>query len=225
MTDDIDYEKLADQMIAKLREMGLSRREMLAAMTGAGAAGLGVATLAGQAQAQTISGIIKADQIGTSSDPVQELYVDNQTNFSESETFDDITVNNTASVGTLDTDDGEVTNAPTGDDDILRWQEGVEVGQVVVSDGDGLTGAADDGWDSFVFKSVSVTFNSSFVTTPKVCATINGSKSQGENGVRAQVGNVTSSGFELFFIQYGTLDNDTNNNDIAADWIAADGRS
>ena len=106
MTDNnIDYEKLADAMIGKLREMNLSRREMLAALTGAGAAGLGVAQLAGQAQAQSITGIVKADQLGTSSEPVQELYVQNQTNFNETETFDDLTVNNSATVDTLSADE------------------------------------------------------------------------------------------------------------------------
>jgi len=89
--DGIDYEKLAESMISRLQSMGLSRREMLAGLAGAGAGGIGLLSATGGASAQT-TGIIYADQIGDSNEPVNELYVDTQQNFNTSEDFGSLSV-------------------------------------------------------------------------------------------------------------------------------------
>lgn len=93
MTDDkIDYDKLADAMLAKLRQMDVSRREMLAALGGGGAASLGMllGTNSAAAQSDPIDGVLKADQIGTTSDPVKKLVVENQVNYNQTESFESI---------------------------------------------------------------------------------------------------------------------------------------
>jgi len=97
-TDDIDYDKLADSVVDQLRNLGVSRRDMLTMAAGGGAATLGIlGSGVGSAQ-DSIDGVIEADQIGTSDTPVQQLYVENQTNFNETESFDAISTKEVNSV-------------------------------------------------------------------------------------------------------------------------------
>jgi hypothetical protein len=108
MTDnsDIDYDKLADSIISRLQSLGVSRRDMLTVLAGGGAGALAMGA-ASPASAQQINGIIKADQLGTSSEPVQQLYVQNETTYENSEAIGTLTVDTLNSADVSDTQTAE----------------------------------------------------------------------------------------------------------------------
>jgi hypothetical protein len=107
--ESIDYDRLAESMIAQLRQMNVGRREMLAALTGAGAGAAGLYSLMGRAEAQTNPLVLDGvDQIGRSSDPVSELYVD--TTYYTDQQVDSLDVQNGLTAGSVDTD--ELDNTP-----------------------------------------------------------------------------------------------------------------
>lgn len=105
---ELDYDKLAEALLGKLKAMGLSRREVIAALGGAGAAGAGIMLGSDQASAQTIDGIVYADQLGTNERPVKKLVVENQENFNETESFSDLTVSNLADIASASIDDATI---------------------------------------------------------------------------------------------------------------------
>jgi len=104
-SDGVDYGKLADEIIDRAITTGMTRREVVSAIAGAGAAGTAVALASNRASAQDSLVIDGIDQIGRDGDRVQTLYVDNINNYTSSETFDSVTVNNNLDAGSINTGD------------------------------------------------------------------------------------------------------------------------
>jgi hypothetical protein len=92
-------ENRVEELESKLNNE-MTRRALIAAGGVAGGGVLGTLFGCQRASAQTDPLVLRnVDQLGTSSNPVQDLYVENLTNYSSSETFDDLTVNNRIDAG------------------------------------------------------------------------------------------------------------------------------
>ena len=136
MSDKIDYDKLAASIINQLQASGLSRRDMIIALGSAGVAGAGLLSTIDTASASEIDGIVHFDQLGTESEPVKQLYVEQQTNFNEDEAFEHLTVTKSLNDGGVVVDGDGVfrehyviasgASDPTGADadDIIFEEEG-----------------------------------------------------------------------------------------------------
>jgi len=107
-SDGIDYNKLADKIIDRAVATGMTRREVVSAVAGAGAAGTAIGLMSNRASAQDNLVIDGIDQIGRDSDRVQTLYVENIDNYTSSETFDSVTVNNSLDAGSISTEQTRV---------------------------------------------------------------------------------------------------------------------
>lgn len=107
-SDGVDYGKLADKIIDRAMATGMTRREVVSAVAGAGAAGTAVALASNRASAQDSLVIDGIDQIGRDGDRVQTLYVDNIDNYTSSETFDSVTVSNNLDAGSISTESASI---------------------------------------------------------------------------------------------------------------------
>lgn len=108
-------ENRVEELESKLNNE-MTRRALIAAGGVAGGGVLGTLFGSQRASAQTDPLVLRnVDQLGTSSNPVQDLYVENLTNYSSSETFDDLTVNNGADVGSLSAESANI-----GGGDVFR---------------------------------------------------------------------------------------------------------
>jgi hypothetical protein len=173
-----------------------SRRAILA-----GGAGLvGGAALTGQASAQSAAG-----QVGTSSEPVDVEAA-------------------TVTADSVNTEEASIATAPTTNDDAARLQEVEESGAVQMTDGISLTGASDDGWDTEDNATTPASFSTAFADVPNVTTSISRTNSDAPFAGRVEENNVSATGTDITFRQYGTRDHAANNETIAAFWDASKGR-
>lgn len=110
-SDGINYEKLADEIIDRAMASGMTRREIVSAVAGAGAAGAAVVFASDRASAQNTLVIDGIDQIGRDNDRVSTLYVDEINNFSSSQTFDSLIAANSFTDPAGTTHSGELADA------------------------------------------------------------------------------------------------------------------
>jgi len=201
---------------ATIEQLLPSRRRVLQA--GGLVAGGGVlgALSADRASAQA------SGQVGTSSDPVDveayDLAVQNELSSSVDAGGNDLT-----NVGSLKTGDATVTNSPATADDVLRFQEGAEVGEVLI---DGLDNSgADDGWGSSTATNANVSFDSAFNNTPYIQLTIDTNTSQ-VNGDEwlCTINNPTTTGFDVTVFQMAANDNSGITDAYAVEYQATEGR-
>ena len=115
-SDGIDYEKLANEVIDRAMASGMTRREVVSAVAGAGAAGAAVMLASDRATAQDSLVIDGIDQIGRDGDRVQTLYVEDINNYTSNETFDSVTVNNSLDAGSVSTSKVDSSNG-------YAWQD------------------------------------------------------------------------------------------------------
>ena len=120
-------------------------------------------------------------------------------------------------------EEASVTNAPSTDDDSLRWQEGAEVG-IVQSDGVDNSGG-DDNWGQSEDTVVSETFSSAFNSTPTVAI--------GESRQRSNIfihewtawtNNPSTTGFDVEFHQVSGDDRTGVTDAYGIEYIATEGR-
>lgn len=136
----------------------------------------------------------------------------------EAASSDDLTV-----PGTLDVDDATIANAPTSDDDALRWQEGVETGEVQ-ADGANNSGG-NDHWGQSAATISSVSFANAFKSTPNVVLTPSDDL---DGTARRQyvesTQNRSTTGFDARFDQMTAADYSGSSDVYGADYYASEGR-
>jgi len=123
----------------------------------------------------------------------------------------------------VNTGDATVTNSPATADDVLRFQEGAEVGEVLI---DGLDNSgADDGWGSSTATNANVSFDSAFNNTPYIQLTIDTNTSQ-VNGDEwlCTINNPTTTGFDVTVFQMAANDNSGITDAYAVEYQATEGR-
>jgi len=112
-------------------------------------------------------------------------------------------------------------NPPTGDNEVLRWQEGIEAGSARA---DGVDASADDdGMDSSTFTSVSVSFDNEFDTIPHIVTAIDNDLDN-TGGYQPIVNNKTTTGFDVVFVDYSGQDKSGTTNAYGAQYVATNGR-
>jgi hypothetical protein len=122
-------------------------------------------------------------------------------------------VNNTTTTSqTVNAVDLSVTNAPflITDSENIRAEYGTATSSTFMG------AAADDGWDTSVSKEISVSFNSSFSTTPVVFAEIDTGNTPGGAGMIARPLNSDQSGFDIRIRNYAA----DSSSSQSVNWLA-----
>lgn len=124
---------------------------------------------------------------------------------------------------TISPDDASVANAPTGDDDVLRWQEGAETGTVTADGVDNSTG--NDDWGQSTLASTTESFANAFSATPAVAVGLNNDQdSTNSDQYSISVNNKSSTGFDAIFRQMSSNDHSGTTDTYALDYVASEGR-
>jgi hypothetical protein len=131
--------------------------------------------------------------------------------------------NDITNVNQLDANSVNTENAPTGDDEVLRWQEGLEVGSVAVSGLDNSAG--NDDWGQSVSTTVSVSFDDAFDAEPYITAV----RDKDQTSLSAidwdfEVKNVAATGFDIEIHQIRARDRSGVGTAYGVSWSATNGR-
>ena len=137
----------------------------------------------------------------------------------DGENFDGQGTSEFTNLSSVSTDDASITNSPTGDDDPLRWQEGVEVGSGSISGTD--RSGDDDGWNSLTTKTTSVSFDNAFGSTPTILTSVDSSEDL-TGGYMVNVENPSTTGFDMEFVEYHAFDR--SDRTLGGTYIATEGR-
>lgn len=127
-------------------------------------------------------------------------------------------------VSSLTTDDAVINNAPTSDDDALRWQEGVETGTVTLDGQDNSTG--NDDWGQGASATQSASFANAFASTPEVAVSPSQDVSSGV-GIASWIAgaiNKSTSGFDVRVYQMSANDESGTTDAYGVDYVASEGR-
>lgn len=204
MDSETDPQALAERVneleetVAQL--MGVSRRDVL---FGAGAIGA-TAMAGGSLLSQSAAASESVGQVGA---PDRRVDV-----------FSDLVDANSVS-----TDSASIGKTPTENDEPLRWQEGCEVG-VVTADGVDNS-AGDDTWGQAATSNATVSFDTSFLSPPKVVCTLNDDFDNADaRGYYFNVKNTSTTGFDIDFFQMTAVDNSGLTDAYAVTYLATEGR-
>lgn len=123
----------------------------------------------------------------------------------------------------FDSQEPELATAPSGDDDLLRWQEGAEVGGVQADGVDNSTG--NDDWGQSSSTQASESFSSSFGSTPEIGSSKDADRdSMSANQYHHEITNKSTTGFDVNFQQMSADDNSGVSNAYALSYVATEGR-
>lgn len=128
----------------------------------------------------------------------------------------------TVDANSVSTDYAAIANAPTGNDDALRWQEGVETG-VVTADGVDNSGGNDD-WGQGTARSVTTSFDNAFAATPRIGIGEYHVPGVATSQWQAAIANISATSFDINFWQMSADDNSGTTDAYKADYVATEGR-
>jgi len=125
--------------------------------------------------------------------------------------------------GALEVEQASVSTAPSADNDVLRRQEGVEVGSLTFAGPSSQP--ADATWGTSVGKSLSVSFSTAFDAVPTVVISASaegiGVASPSIHG-DVYITDTTQSGFSFTFAQFST--NDLSSTELKVTYVASRNR-
>ena len=135
----------------------------------------------------------------------------------------DLGSNDLTNVGSISTDGATINNAPTGSNDALRWQEGVETGEITA---DGLNNSTgDNDWGQSERNTVSDSFANAFAATPKIAiAEDQNTAGLFPNEWKAGLENASSTGLDAVFHQMAANDRSGTTDAYAIEYVASEGR-
>lgn len=125
----------------------------------------------------------------------------------------------------VNTDDAAIANAPTSDDDALRWQEGVETGFAKADGVDNSSG--DDNWGQSEANTANPTFDSAFSSIPEIATGIsddNNIVNVTAHEFRVSIQDRSKTGFTAVFRQMAAVDNSGVTDAYGTSYIASEGR-